>query len=329
MTFLSPWFLLLLPLATVPLWLKTRQGYVYSSFAMVPEDRLSYIADLMLRYLVVVALVAMVLALAEPQGPITQVERTGKGAQLVFVIDRSVSMDDPFAGAGLEGNIGESKAGAAKRLMTKFVLERPNDMIGVVAFSNGAIPIIPLTQNREAILATINAAAGSGLLQTNIGAGLTSGIAMFEGMENTGSRAIVLLSDGAGRVTPKAKQKIRNWAESFQVHIYWIVLRQPDGISIFNPKYESLAAGEFVPAEVELHKFFQTLKTKYQAYEAEDPKTLQAAILDINKREKNPIRYTEEIPGRDLASPLISLATLLLILHLLLRLMGGSSWKSV
>ena len=327
MSFAEPWMLTLLPLCLVPLWLNRQEGRVYSWLALVPEDRVSDIASLLLRYLSVAIIASMVIALAAPEGRTTQVERTGKGAQVVLVIDRSASMDDPFAGAGVEGRVGETKSGAAKRLITQFVDARKDDMVGVVTFSNSAMHVFPLTQSRQAIHAAIAAAGGSGLLQTNIGAGVTTGVSMFEKMPDSGSRAIILLSDGAGRISPKAKQKISDWIARQHVNLYWIVLRQPDGISIFNPKYVGTSVLE-EPAEIELHKFFQTIKTKYQAYEAENPKTLQSAIQDINLRERNPIRYFEKIPGQNYSSLFIILAMLLIGLLLFIKILSINAWRS-
>ncbi len=329
MTFLAPWALLLLLLALVPLWLNKQEGYIYSWLVLAPADKLSDIAGLLLRYLSVLIIACMVLAIAKPQGSATQLERIGKGAQTVLVIDRSASMDDPFAGAGLDGHIGETKSGAAKRLITQFVDARPDDMVGIVTFSNSAMHVIPLTQSREAIHAAITAAGGSGLLQTNIGAGVTTGVTMFDKVPDSGSRAIILLSDGAGRISAKAKQKISDWITRQHVNLYWIVLRQPDGISIFNPKYQGEGVvGNEVPAEIELHQFFQTLKTKYQAYEAEDPKTLQSAIQDINLRERKTIRYMEKNPGKDYSSWFTLSAICLITLLLLIKLLGMSTWKN-
>lgn len=322
----QPWAFVLLPLALIPLLLNSRSGVAYSSLSMVPPDRLSDFMGLILRYLVTVTLLLMVLALAELELKGGELLRTGTGAQVVLVIDRSASMDDPFAGAGTQGRVGENKSGAAKRLITQFVKNRPDDMVGIVAFSNSPLRAIPLTQSREAIYAAIEAASGSGLLQTNIGAGLTTGIALFDKIPNSGSRAVILLSDGAGRISTKAKQKISNWLVREKLNLYWIVLRQPNGISIFSDNYPLDDEGQ-EPAEIELHKFFQTIPTKYTAYEAEDPKTLQLAIEDINAREKNPIRYMEQLPGRDLSTFFLGLAALLLLALVVIRHLGIQSWQ--
>ena len=79
--------------------------------------------------------------------------------------------------------------------------------------------------------------------------------------------------------------------------LYWIVLREPDGISILSKEktYEEGSA----PAPIELDNYFKSLKIKYKAYEADNPTTLQSAIQDINAREKKKIQYTVTIAGRD------------------------------
>lgn len=326
MSFSIPWALFLLPLALVPIWLNRQQGRVYSWIDLAPEDRLSDIASLLLRHLSAAIVACMVIALSMPQGASSSIERTGKGAQISLVIDRSVSMDDPFVGAGVAGKIGETKSAAARRLMTAFVKQRKDDMVGVIAFSNSAMRAIPLTQNREAIYAAIDAASGAGLLQTNIGAGLTNSMTMFEKVPDSGSRVIILLSDGAGRITPKAKQKISDWMRRLHINLYWIVLRQPQGISIFNENYKVDDEG-MPPAEIALHQFFQTLKTKYKAYEAENPKALASAIRDINQREKNPIRYSEKVSGRDYSPYFLMMALLMISLLLLIKLLEVQSWR--
>lgn len=103
MSWLHPWALVLLPLALIPFWLKSRQGQMYSWLPIVPQDRISDIASFAIKLLTALLLVGIVLAIAGPQGAEQQVQRMGKGAQTVLVIDRSVSMDYPFAGDATSG----------------------------------------------------------------------------------------------------------------------------------------------------------------------------------------------------------------------------------
>ena len=325
MSWLHPWALALLPLALVPFWLKSRQGQMYSWLDMVPQDRVSDIANFVVRLATALLLASIVLAIAGPQGAEQQVQRIGKGAQTVLVIDRSVSMDHPFAGDTTSGRAAEIKSAAARRLITKFIDSRPDDMMGVVAFTNSALYGIKITANRDAIHSAINAATSAGINQTNIGAGITKGVTLFDQIPSSGSRAIILLSDGAGKLSPRVKQKIRQQLNSKGINLYWIVLREPDDISIFTDRvYDE----ENAPTAIALYRFFASLKTKYKAYEADNPAALQSAIQDIDSREKNAIQYTVTIAGHDYARDFMVLALVLSLLLLIVKNLRVHSWEN-
>lgn len=296
---------------------------MYSWLEIAPQDKFSDIANLMVKVVITLILLSIVLALASPQGANKKIQKVGKGAQTVLVIDRSVSMDNPFAGDPTSGRVAEIKSVAARRLITKFIDSRPDDMVGVVGFTNSALYGTKVTTNRDAIHAAINAATGSALNQTNIGAGVTEGIALFEHIQSSGSRAIILLSDGAGKLSPRIKQKIAEQLTEKKINLYWIVLHEPDEISIFTKQV--FREGE-VPA-IDLNKYFSGLKIKYKAFEAEDPTSLQAALQYIDSKEKNDIQYAVTIPGHDYTRDLIVLALLLSLSILVAKNLRVHSWQ--
>jgi mxaC protein len=326
MTILHPWALLLLPFAVVPFWLKSHQGQMYSWLEIMPEDRVSDIANRVVKSLIVALLLSIVLALAAPQGADQKIQKVGRGAQTVLVIDRSVSMENPFAGDSTSGRAAEIKSAAARRLMTGFINARPDDMLGVVAFTNSALHGVKITPNRDAVFAAINAATSSGINQTNIGAGITEGMSLFDDIQSSGSRAIVLLSDGAGKISPRVKQKIREQITRQKLNLYWIVLREPDDISIFT-KDQGYTV-ENMPPVIELDQYFKSLKIKYKAYEADNPTALQSALQDIDAREKNVIQYAVSIPGHDYVRDLIILALVLSIFILIVKNLRVYSWET-
>ena len=325
MLFNSYWLLLLLPLALLPLLLERIHSRTYSWVDLLPRDPLSDLIGLLLKILAVLALLFILLGMAGPHTAAQQIEKLGVGAQLVLTIDRSASMDEPFSGALTNGHTGESKAAAARRLVTDFVNQRKNDMFGMVTFSNSGMYVMPLTQSREAILAAVDAAGGPALFQTNIGGGLTTALAMYAKTPDSGSRALILISDGGGRMGADAQQKIRDWLERMHITLYWIVLRQPDGLSIFDKNFKP-KEDQPLPPEIELHEYFQNLRTEYHAYEADDPKSLALAIEDINRKEKKPIRYLEQIPGRDYTTHCFALAALMISLLLGIKLIEVKTW---
>ncbi|MFA6178210.1 MAG: vWA domain-containing protein [Candidatus Methylopumilus sp.] len=326
MSFSTPWVLWLLPLALLPLVLNRTHSRTYSWIAMLPRDPLSDLIGLLLKILAVLALIFILCGLAGPHSAQQHIERIGVGAQIALVLDRSASMDDPFSG-GVDGRVGETKSVAASRLITQFVNSRQNDMFGMITFSNSAMYVLPLTENREAVLAAIQATAGNALFQTNIGSGLTAGAGLFEKVPDSGSRAIILLSDGGGRMSAEVQQKLRDWLDRLNIGLYWIVLRQPGGLSIFDTTYVPREDAA-LPPQIELNEYFKTLKTPFHAYEAEDPKSLAAAIDDINQKEKKPIRYLEQIPGKDFTRLCYLLAALMIGLLLCVKYLEVRTWQS-
>ncbi|MCB5184922.1 VWA domain-containing protein [Methylobacillus gramineus] len=325
MSFQYPWWLILLPLCFIPFWLKSRQGHLYSWITILPEDSLSRLMDKGLKGLMTLLLLSILLALAHPHGPEKVVQRIGKGAQTVMVIDRSVSMDHPFAGDVTSGSAAEIKSTAARRLITKFIDSRPDDMMGVVGFSNSALYGIKITNNRDAIHAAINAATSPSINQTNIGSGLTRAVTLFDNIDSTGSRAIILLSDGAGKLSPRVKATLQTTLKKNNLALYWIVLRQPDDVSIFS---KNVYDEDRVPTAVALDRYFQSLNIKYHAYEADNPATLQSAIQDIGSRENKTIQYPITIPGRNFSKDLALLALIFGTLILLFKNLRVYSWKN-
>jgi len=323
MTLSFPWVLWFLPLAFIPLIFKETSLQYYSWNEMIPKDRLSSIIAIILKFIATLILITIIVGLSGPHSQQREIEKTGIGAQIGLVLDRSASMDDPFAGND-QSKVGEMKSAAAARLITDFVNSRKNDMMGMVSFSNSAMYVLPLTDNKNAIIAAVRATAGNALFQTNIGSGLTTGAELFNKVPDSGSRAVILLSDGAGRIDAATQEKIKDWFGRLKISLYWIVLRQPGGISIFNTSFK--ARDDALPPQIELNEFFKSLNSPFQAYEAEDPKTLQKAIEDINQKEKKPIKYFEKIPGQDYSIHCFVTAALLMIALLTLKLIEVRSW---
>lgn len=316
MIILNPWAFALLPIALLPFWLKGHQGQHYSWLELMPEDLFSDRLNLAVKVIMSLLLLSIVIALAAPRGSDEQVARVGKGAQTVMVIDRSVSMDHPFAGDASGGHVAEIKSAAARRIITQFIDSRPNDMMGVVGFTNSALYGIKITTNRDAIHAAILAATSPSLNQTNIGAGLTEAVGLFDNIQSSGSRAVILLSDGAGKLSPRVKYLLSERLKSRKLSIYWIMLREPGEPSIFS---KDEYAEDRTPNSIVLHKYFQSLGLKYKAYEADDPETLQSAINDIDSREKKAIKYHETIAGYDYSKVFMVSALVLVLLILVIK----------
>ena len=98
LSFSQPWVLICLPLALLPIFFSVRPLLNYSSLSALPSDRLSTYLDVSLRLCGALAIVALLLGLAGLFQPPQTIEYIGKGAHMVVLLDRSSSMDRPFAG---------------------------------------------------------------------------------------------------------------------------------------------------------------------------------------------------------------------------------------
>jgi mxaC protein len=304
--FSQPGWLWLAPLAVLPLWRSTFVAAGYGWNGLLPRDGLSRGLDFALRLAGCVAFVGLVLGLAGLFRREFTVERVGQGTHLVLLLDRSRSMDDSFAGRAPSGG-DEAKSAAAVRLLEQFIDSRPHDRIGVAAFSTGPLFVLPLTDNREAVTAAVRASGLPGLAQTHVAKGLALALSYFSGNEAAGSRAIVLISDGAAVIEPASEAMLRRWFAERNVRLYWIFLRTAGSPGLF----EIPEADDDTPQarpERHLHLFFESLGIPYHAYEAENPDGMRRAMADIGRLENLPMHYTETHPRLDLRGLCFGLA---------------------
>jgi hypothetical protein len=314
MNFVNLYWLLLLPLISLPFLFSISDKFLISNINLFHEDEFSKKINLITKLIMSLIIFFIVLILANPYSNSTSITQIGKGAQLVFVIDRSVSMAKPFIGD--DANKSEIKSLATRRILKDFIKSRPLDMIGVVGFSNSALYGSKITKNREYTFAAIDAATKSAINQTNIGSGMTAGLFMFSEIETTGSQALVLLSDGAGKISKRVKNRIAQILSEKKINLYWIIIKEPNDVSLFSGN-TYLEGRE--PTIIKLDKFFKSLNTEYKAYEAENPDALSSAIKDIDSKEKRPIEIKRDLPGKNYNPILLKILLTFLVILLLIK----------
>ena len=325
------WVLALLPLALLPALRPLASAIPYSWLGLVPADPVSMWADRALRSAGVLAIASLVLAASGLHRPAYEVERIGRGAHMVLLVDRSTSMDRPFAlrrGADPAARGSRSKGEAARELLSRFVAERRNDLFGMVVFSTFPIPVLRLTDHHDVVHASIAAGnVGRGLAETDIGAGLEQALRYFEGRAYTGARIVVLVSDGAGEITQIQRLRIAHLMGRLRVSLYWIYIRSARGPVIFASDDSGAAGGpvEMTP-ELALHQFFSQMGSAYGAYTAESPDDLERAIADVNRLQNLPVRYRETIGRLDLSTACLSVALAGLCLLVAAKSLERSSW---
>jgi mxaC protein len=320
-----PWALLLLPLAMLPLLPRRRDSVAFPWLAWMPADAVGRIVRVAWSLGAVIALASAVLALARPGRPEMHVQRMGEGAEILVLLDRSRSMDDrmlPSNWRTIDPTVllhhmgrGRQKSEAARDLLGKFVAQRPDDRFSLMYFSNRPLSVVPFTEHAAVMQAGIAAGGtGRGLADTEVGRALIAAIEAFDERAYSGSRIILLVSDGGAHLDEATSNRIRAALARNRIALYWLYLR-----SYNSAKLDAQDARWENAPEMALHRFFQTLHTPYRAYEAEIPEDLAKAVADVGRQQNLPLEFTEKIPRQDYAPAFTVLAACACLCLLVLR----------
>ncbi len=328
LAWLEPRWLLLLPLALLPFWRRRNEGVGVAHVQGLPLDRLGPVVDLAMRGLAALTIAATIAGLASPERPESFVARTGHGAEIALLLDRSSSMDEEIRhnARDITAAVRESKALSMRKAFTSFVAQRPHDRYALVLFASSAMRVLPFTEDVAAIRAGLSAASvGRGLSETNVGSALLAGIEAFQGRAYTGSRVIVLVSDGGAVLDPPIEARIRDGLARERINLYFIYIRSATN----SPDLEQESVGPIQASTPEwvLHNFFKTLQSPYRVFQAKDPAAIGAAVAAVGAQQNLPLIYQARIPRVDLRGALFMLAagagTLLLALRSM-RIDGAS-----
>jgi len=216
---------------------------------------------------------------------------------------------------------GEQKGKVARNLLAKFVAERPDDRFALMFFSANPIHVVPFTQHDEVVQAAIVAGGvGRGLSDTDVGWALITAIKEFDRRPYSGSRIILLVSDGGAKLDEDTRRDIRAGMLRNRIALNWIYLRSVNGPDFNHPQPDDSMS------EIVLHRFFQTLPTPYRAYQAQTPEDLAQAITEVGKQQNFPLDFLEQIPRQDYGRHCLALAAICCLLLLIYRSMQLSSW---
>lgn len=208
MTFQHPWVLTLLLLIPVMAWLKGKfggtPGVVFSStkaLEAIGSQRRSRVGGL-LSSLALLAFACFVIGAARPQlgSTITRVEASGVDIMLVIDVSRSMLAEDFTI-----GNQRANRLDAVRQVTERFIEERPNDRIGIVAFAGRPYLVSPLTLDHSWLIRNLDRVQ-IGMVEdgTAIGSALASAANRLKD-KDAKSKLIVLLTDGdnnMGKVMP-------------------------------------------------------------------------------------------------------------------------------
>lgn len=261
-----------------------------------------------------VAIGGLIVALARPQSHDNFNKSRINGTDIVLALDISGSMSAK--------DFKPSRFTAAKDVASKFVNQREHDNMGLVVFAGESLSLMPLTNDRGALINAIdNIQMGDLTDGTAIGDGLVSAInRIISGKAK--SKSIILLTDGtnnAGEVPPATAAQI---AKQKGVRVYTIGVGTTGSIKIPDPYGFSSTVIETKIDEESLKEIAEQTNGKY--FRAKDEKVLKKVFDEIDKLEKSVLdvdrfTYTEENFEPWILLSLCSLGLYLLLRYTVLR----------
>lgn len=290
--------------------MSSAQAFQVSSF----RNRLRH-APFVLRLL---AVAFLVLALARPQKRNDQRQTVGEGIDIILCMDVSGSMGSR--------DIQPSRLEVAKQVAAEFIRSRPVDRIGIVIFSGEAFTQVPLTTDKNTLLAQIHSLESRKYLAdgTVIGEGLATAVDRLS-QSQAKSKVIILLTDGkedppeTRLIDPLTALEI---AKAKGIRVYSIGMGampsniveregEPGGAAEKNPVID------FIDVEL-LRNIAEQTGGRY--FRAKDKEALEYIYGQIDKLEKSRVDVMAYKRYEERFLPFLLAAVLFLFLEIVLRL---------
>jgi len=289
--FLQPeWFWALSALPLVIFW-RGRRGPVaaveYSDVSLARDvarrtrSRIGGIVWL----LPIIAAALMIVGLARPQRTHSRTEVTANGIDIVLGLDISGSMQ---ALDFTVDNYRVNRIAVVKSVVSKFIDERPDDRIGLIAFAAAPYIVSPLTLDHDWLqqnLERVNTGIGDD--GTAIGSAIAAAVNHLR-TTTAKSKVVILLTDGvnnSGKISPLAAAEA---ARALGVKVYTIGVGVRGKAPI--PVRDEKGNIHVVMANVDVdEKTLQAVadETGGQFYRATDTDSLQKIYEQINRYEKS------------------------------------------
>ncbi len=316
MTVASPWLGLLALASLLLLWIRrSRSERPAVTFAGLDDFRSAptstrVVAAQVRPWFHLAALLLLVVALARPRaGSLVEVVKA-RGVDIMIALDVSGSMS---RGRDLPPN----RLEVAKNVLAAFVEGRRHDRIGLVVFAGAAFMRCPLTLD-YGILRGVLSGIVEGTVETDgtaIGMGLASCVARLRDSDAK-SQVVVLLTDGANNSGSIGPEEAAALAKERGIKVYTVGVGG-DGRGALSGPLAFLARAQ--PPELDeplLRRIAE--KTGGRYFRATDARSLEAIFQTIDRLETSELESHSFVRHRELAPPLLLLASLILLLDLIL-----------
>jgi Ca-activated chloride channel family protein len=230
-----------------------------------------------------IAAALMIVGLARPQRTHSRTEVTANGIDIVLGLDVSGSMT---ALDFTVDNYRVNRIAVVKSVVAKFIDERPNDRIGLIAFAAAPYIVSPLTLDHDWLLQNLERInVGIGDDGTAIGSAIAAAVNHLR-TTTAKSKVVILLTDGvnnSGKISPLAAAEA---ARALGVKVYTIGVGVRGKAPI--PARDEAGNVHVIMANVDVdEKTLQAVASETGGlfYRATDTDSLQKIYEQINRYE--------------------------------------------
>lgn len=256
----------------------------------------------------------LILGLARPQLGATSSEIKASGIDILLAVDVSGSMEAmDFTLDGQPAN----RLEVVKRVVADFIQERPNDRIGLLAFSGKPYLVSPLTLDHDWLKKRLDSLS-TGMIEdgTAIGTAIGSGTNRLKNRDAK-SRIMILLTDGINNTGSLPPLVAAEAASALKIKVYTIGAGTRGEAPV--PVIDGFGRKRLMRARVDIDE--KTLKavsekTGARYFRATDTKSLEQIYAEINKMETTTRTLSSFVASRELYAYCIGLALLLLGIEL-------------
>lgn len=215
--FASPYFLLLIPII-IYLFLRKRSnlGITVPGIEPLRAYKIKSKKYLLGKYLILLSLILMCVALARPQMIYENRVVKKNGIDIAISLDLSQSM--------LQDDFSPNRLEKAKEVLGEFIDKRGNDRLSLIVFGGDAYTKVPLTFDHNVVKEMVSKLTVDDITSNNrtaIGMGIGVALNRLKNSEAK-SKVIILLTDGennSGEMSPSAAADI---AKELGIKIYTI-----------------------------------------------------------------------------------------------------------
>lgn len=303
--FASPYFLLLIPII-IYLFLRKRSnlGITVPGIEPLRAYKIKNKKYLLGKYLILLSLILMCVALARPQMIYENRVVKKNGIDIAISLDLSQSM--------LQDDFSPNRLEKAKEVLGEFIDKRRNDRLSLIVFGGDAYTKVPLTFDHNVVKEMVSKLTVDDITSNNrtaIGMGIGVALNRLKNSEAK-SKVIILLTDGennSGEMSPSAAADI---AKELGIKIYTIGIgaREIQIPTLFG--YQTVRNNEL--DENLLQNIAKTTGGEY--FRAGDSKEFKEIFNKIDELEKTKIDGRSFYDKQEMFEGILKIALIFLLL---------------